>query len=137
MYYRRPKRTVNLVFFFKHFLPFSLVDPVAEPQGLGRGGALIQEAGVSHLQSSEVTYLLLFSFISLLLLLLLFYYEVTYHSLVVEQGLQPALGYLGLVGRVLCCPPGVLKHVPQDGVGDTGPVITHANVGPPELKSIH
>ena len=45
----------NFFYVFLYFLPLSLVDPVAEPQGLGRGGALVQETGVSHLQSSKVT----------------------------------------------------------------------------------
>ena len=63
--------------------------------------------------------------------------EVGDHRLVVEQRLQPALGDLWLVRRVLRGPARVLEHVAEDGVGDAGPVVTHPDVGPHHLTGQH
>ncbi len=59
--------------------------------------------------------------------------KVHYHGLIVEKRLEAALGYLWLVGGVLRGPAGVLEHVAQDGVGDTGVVVAHADIGLPYL----
>ena len=39
--------------------------------------------------------------------------------------------------RHLRGPARVLEHVPEDGVGDAGPVVTHPDVGPPQLNTQH
>ncbi len=46
------------------------------------------------------------------------------------------IAYLGdfrLVGGVLGCPTRILKHIPEDGVGYAGVVVTHTDVCPPLL----
>ena len=88
--------------------PLPFVDSVAEPESLRSRGALVQERGVGHVEPREVGD----------------------HGLVVEERLQPALGDLRLVGRVLSGPARVLEHVPEDRVGNTRPVVTHPYVGP-------
>ena len=55
---------------------------MAELHGLSGGCALVQQRGVGHRHACDVTD----------------------HGLVVQQGLQPTLGDLGLVGRVLGYP---------------------------------
>ena len=76
----------------------------AHGHGLGRGGALVEQRGVGQLHAGEVAD----------------------HGLEVEQRLEPALGDLGLVGRVGRVPGRVLEHVAQDhrrrdGVGVAQP----------------
>ena len=51
--------------------------------------------------------------------------EVGDHGLVVEQGLEPTLGDLRLVGRVLRVPAGVLEEVPENDGGRQGSVVPH------------
>ncbi len=73
------------------------VEPAAHGHGLGCGGGFVQQRGVGQLHAGQVAH----------------------HGLEVEQCLQPALGDLGLVGRVGRVPGRVLQHVAQDhGRGD-------------------
>ena len=80
-------------------------DPVRHGHGLGGGGGLVEQRGVGQLHAGEVDH----------------------HLLEVEQGLEPALADLGLVGRVGRVPAGVLQHVAQDHRRGVGAVIAHAD----------
>ncbi len=66
-----------------------------ERERLGRGGALVEQRGVGRRQA----------------------HEVLDHRLEREQRLEPALGDLGLVGRVRRVPGRVLQHVAADHGG--------------------
>mmetsp|Transcript_3300 Transcript_3300/g.11596 ORF Transcript_3300/g.11596 Transcript_3300/m.11596 type:complete len:853 (+) Transcript_3300:643-3201(+) len=77
----------------------------AHGHGLGGGGGLVEQRGVREGEPGEVGD----------------------HGLVVEQGLEPALGDLRLVGGVLSVPPGVLEQVPQDHGGGQGTIVPHAD----------
>ena len=76
--------------------------------GLGGRRALIEERRVRDLQAGEVHH----------------------HGLVVQQRLEAPLGDLGLIGRVLCVPTGVLEDVPQDHAWYDRVVVSHPDVGP-------
>jgi hypothetical protein len=74
--------------------------PVAQRHRLGGGGGLVEQRGVGDVEAGEVGD----------------------HGLEVEQRLEPALGDLGLVGRVRGVPGRVLHHLAadhrrRDGVG--------------------
>ena len=69
-----------------------LGDAPRHGHGFGRGGRLVEQRGVGEFQAGQVDD----------------------HLLVVEQRFQPALGDLGLVGRVGGVPAGVLQDVAQD-----------------------
>lgn len=86
-------------------LPLEYV--VAHGHGFGGGGGLVEEGGVGHGEGGEIGD----------------------HSLEVEEGLEPPLGDLGLVGGVLGVPPGVLQEVAEDDAGDEGVVVPHADEG--------
>ena len=88
-----------------------VVAPLAAPEHehrFRRGGALVKERGVRDRKPREVDD----------------------HRLEVEQGLEAPLGDLGLVGRILCIPAGVLKDVPEDDAGRQRPVVPQPEVGP-------
>ena len=84
---------------------FAAADPAGHGHGLGGGGGLIEERGVGELQAGEVDH----------------------HLLVVEEGLQPALADLGLVGRVGGVPGRVLEQVAQDDGRGDGAVVAGAD----------
>ena len=73
---------------------------------LGRGGRLVEQRGVRDLERREVAH----------------------HRLEVEEGLQAALGDLGLVGRVLGVPAGVLEDVALDDGRRDARRVAHADV---------
>jgi hypothetical protein len=73
-------------------IALALRDAPRHGHGFGGGGGFVEQRGVGDLQAGEVDH----------------------HLLVVEQGFQPALGDLGLVGRVGGVPAGVLEQVAQD-----------------------
>ena len=68
------------------------LEPVAHQHRLGRRGAFVEHRGVGDLEPGQVAD----------------------HRLEVEEGLQPALGDLGLVGRVGRVPARVLEDGPLD-----------------------
>lgn len=83
----------------------------AHGHGLSGGGSLIQQGGVGNIHSGEVSD----------------------HGLEVEEGLEPSLGNLGLVGGILGVPSGVFHQIPQDHGGGEGAIVTHPNVGTEDL----
>ena len=79
--------------------------------GFGRGGAFVEKRSVGERQRGEVRN----------------------HGLEIEQRLEATLRDLGLIGRVLRVPAGVLEDVPaHDGRGQTAGV-AHADERPPGL----
>ncbi len=56
--------------------------------------------------------------------------EIHDHGLVVEKRLQPSLGNLGLVGRVLGVPTGVLHDVSENHTGCVGVAVAHPQIRP-------
>lgn len=95
----------------KKGLLFAFLDVVAHGHGLGGSGALVEKGSVGHGEGGEVGY----------------------HGLEVEEGLEAALGYLGLVGGVLGVPGRVLHDVPEDDGGDRGVVVAHPDEGLEDL----
>ena len=72
----------------------------------GGGGGLVQQRRVRHVHSRQVRD----------------------HRLEVDQRLQPALGDLGLIGRVGGVPAGILEDHPQDHTGRDGVVVAQADI---------
>ena len=70
-----------------------------ERDGLGHGGALVEQGGVGRVEPGEIGH----------------------HRLEVQEGLQPALADLGLVRRVRRVPRRALEHVAPDDAGRDGP----------------
>jgi hypothetical protein len=83
-------------------------DGVTERHGLGGSGGLVQEGGVGQGQTRQVRN----------------------HRLEVEQCLEPPLGDLGLIGRVLGVPAGVLEDVALDHRRHDRVRVAHADAGP-------
>jgi|GEM_PF-5238960 len=80
-------------------------DGMQERHRFGRRGALVEQRGVRDRQSGQIDD----------------------HGLVVEQRLEPPLRDLGLIGRVLRIPAGVLEDVALDDRRRDGIGITHSN----------
>ena len=78
---------------------------LGQRHGLGRGGGLVQHAGVGHGHARQVAD----------------------HGLEVDQRLHAALRDLGLVGRVGRVPGGVLEDVAQDDAGRVRAVVALAD----------
>ena len=71
----------------------------------GGGGGLVKQRSVGYVESGEIAD----------------------HGLEVEEGFQPALRDLGLVGRVLGVPAWILQNVAEDDGRGDGIVIPHAD----------
>ena len=84
---------------------FGLAEGMRHRHRLGRGGGLIQQRGVGDLHAGQFAD----------------------HGLEVQQRLQPALGDLGLIGRVGGVPAGIFQHVAQDDRRRDGAVVAHAD----------
>ncbi len=82
-----------------------------ERHRLGRGGRLVQQRGVRHRQAGEVDHGLLEG----------------------EQGLEPALRDLGLVGRVGGVPARVLEHVALDHLRRVAGVVAGTDAVAPDF----
>ena len=76
-----------------------------EGHRFGGGGAFIKQRGICHIQASEIHD----------------------HRLEVEQGFEPPLRNLGLIGRVLCVPTGIFQDVAQNDPWRQGAIIAHAD----------
>ena len=98
----------------KNALALGLVEGVGHVHGLGRGGGLVEERCVGQGQGGEVGH----------------------HGLEVQEGLEAALGDLGLVGRVLRVPAGVLEDVALDDRRGDAVVIPHAQERPEHLVAV-
>ena len=72
---------------------------------LGSSGTFVQQRGVCHLKSRQITD----------------------HRLEIQESLQPPLRNLGLVGSVLCVPSRILENVPPDYRRGDAVVVTHAD----------
>ena len=59
--------------------------------------------------------------------------EIRDHGLEIQECLKPALGDLGLIGRVLRVPTRVLQHGSQDDRRRDGAVVAHPDIGAPDL----
>ena len=77
----------------------------SQRQGFGAGGAFIEQRGIRHVEPGEIGD----------------------EGLEVEQGLEPALADLGLVGRVGRVPSGILQQVALDHRRREGVVIAQAD----------
>ena len=62
--------------------------------------------------------------------------EIRDHGLEIQECLKPALGDLGLIGRVLRVPTRVLKPGPQDYRRRDGAVVAHPDIAAPDLTLI-
>ena len=82
-------------------------DAVAHVHGLGRRRAFVEQRGVGAAKPGEVHH----------------------HGLEVEQGLQPALGNLRLIGRVRSVPARILQDVALDDRRRDGVVVAEADHG--------
>ena len=89
-------------------VPVGALGAVAQRHRLGRSGGLVEQGRVRDVHAGEVAD----------------------HRLEVEQDLEPALGDLGLVGRVGRVPGGVLQDVALDDRGRDGPVVAEPEVRP-------
>ncbi len=89
------KRLRMHVFVDEERLRLHLRVPLRQRHGLGRGGGFIQQRGVGDVEPGEVAD----------------------HGLEVEQGFQPALADLGLVGRVGRVPGRIFQDVALDHRG--------------------
>jgi len=89
----------------KESLRLHLRDALGERHRFGRGGCLIEQRGVGDIEAGEITD----------------------HGLEVEQGFQPALADLGLIGRVGRVPGRVLQDVALDHRGQDGAGIALAD----------
>ncbi len=79
--------------------------------GLSRGRGLVQERGIGHIEASQVAD----------------------HCLEDQQGLQSALRDLCLIRSVGRVPAGVLEDVAPDDRRGHGLMVTHAEIGTPDL----
>ncbi len=84
---------------------------VAQAHGLGRRRGLVQQRGVGHVQARQVHH----------------------QGLEVEQGLQAALGDLGLIRGVGRVPAGILQDVAQDHRRRDAVVVAQPQVGAEDL----
>ena len=73
--------------------------------GLRSSSAFVQQTGIGNRQSGQVSD----------------------HGLIVEKALQAPLGYLCLIGSVLCVPARIVENIPRNHRGRDGTVIAHAN----------
>ena len=79
--------------------------------GLASGGCLVKQTGVAQGHASHAGN----------------------HSLVVHQGFETSLGYLGLVRSVGGVPARVLKDIAHDDGGSDSAVVAHTNIGAVEF----
>ena len=82
-------------------------DPFRQGHGFGHGGRLVEQRCVRQRHAGQIHA----------------------HVLEGEQAFEPALGNLGLVGRVGGVPAGVFQHVALNHRGQMGVVIAHADEG--------
>ena len=80
---------------------------VGEEDGLGGGGAFVEQGGVGDLHPGEFED----------------------HGLEVEQGFEPALGDLGLIRGVGVVPTGILDDVTAEHGGRDGAVVAESDEG--------
>jgi hypothetical protein len=83
----------------------ALLGALAHGHRFGCGGALVEERRVGDVHAGEFHH----------------------HRLVIEQRFEAALGDLGLVGRVLGVPTGILQNVALDDAGRERIVVAHAD----------
>ena len=89
----------------------AILEPERQGHRLGRGGGLIQHGRIGDVQGSEVAD----------------------HGLEIQERLEPALGNLGLIGRVGRVPAGVFQHVALNHWRGDGVVIALADEGAENL----